>query len=217
MEAYALGLRLQLLLGIPWAGSQLSLARLSRSHAPSWLTTIQTFPCMGILPQFRERNMEQLTFLSEERPANHFLLRVSEQDWMMIVATWRLSFFDLLKEHGPSGWFGRTFPASCHPTEEGILVPYSEAWSNAGMGSPTECLTLFISEHSSCVDEFSSLHFLETGEAQQRYYLTERQLQTCENRQPGFRASTLPGWQRNKQCQSAEDVGRSTMETDTDF
>jgi hypothetical protein len=76
--------------------------------------------------------MDQLTFLSEEPLVSHSASQDSEADWMMTVATSRLSFLDLLKEHGPSGWFGRTSLASCHQTQDGTLVPFSEGWSNCG-------------------------------------------------------------------------------------
>jgi len=129
---------------------------------------------MGILPQFREMNMDQLTFLSEEPHVNPSASQASEEDWMMIVATWRLSFLDLLNEKGPSGWFGRTSPASCHQTEEGILVPYSEAWSNAGMGSLTECLTLSISEWPKDAAVCSLSDTLETGDLPQKFFLSAK-------------------------------------------
>jgi hypothetical protein len=147
---------------------------------------------MGILPQFREMNMEQLTFLSEERPVSRSQSLALEADWMMIVATWRLSFFALLREHGPDGWFGRTSPASCHQTEEGILVPFSEGWSNAGMGSYTECLTLNISEWPSDAAVCSLSDVLETQPVPQRFFLSAT---ACKGilRRAEKREKTLPG------------------------
>ena len=116
--------------------------------------------------------MNQLTFLSEEPPANPSASQDSEADWTMIVVTSPLSFLGLLNEHGPSGWFGRTSPASCHKTEDGILVPFSEGWSNAGMGSPTECLTLNILEWPSAAAVCLLSDTLETGGLPQRFYLS---------------------------------------------
>ena len=116
--------------------------------------------------------MDQLTFLSEEPLANHSASQDSEVDWMMTVATWRLSFLGLLNEKGPSGWSGRTSPASCHRTEEGILVPFSEGWSNSGMGSPTECLTLNTLEWPSAAAVCSLSDILETGDLPQRFFLS---------------------------------------------
>jgi site-specific DNA-cytosine methylase len=43
-------------------------------------------------------SMDQLTFLSEEPLVSHSASQDSEADWMMTVATSRLSFLDLLKE-----------------------------------------------------------------------------------------------------------------------
>ena len=116
--------------------------------------------------------MDQLTFLSEEPPVNPSALQDSEADWMMTVATWPLSFLGLLNEKGPSGWFGRTSPASCHQTEDGTLVPFSEGWSNAGMGSPTECLTLSISEWPKDAAVCSLSDVLETQPVPQRFFLS---------------------------------------------
>lgn len=149
-------------------------------------------------------------FSSEEHPANPSASPDSEQEWQTRVATWPSSILRLLNDCGPSGWYGKTSPASCHRTEEGILEPFSGAWSNSGMGSPTECLTLSISEHHSGAVESTLSDFLETGDVPRKYYLTERQLDTCEKRAPGFRASTLPGWQRNRPCQNEAGAGQFT-------
>ena len=118
--------------------------------------------------------MEQLTFLSEEHPANHSQSQVSEEEWMTLVATWPSSFLDLLRDYGPHGWFGRTSLASCHRAEDGTLVPYSEAWSNSGMGSPTEFLTLSTSEFPSDAVVCLLSDVLETGELQPRYFLSAK-------------------------------------------
>jgi hypothetical protein len=135
--------------------------------------------------------MDQLTFLSEELPANPSALLDSEVDWMMTVATWPLSFLGLLNEKGPSGWFGRTSPASCHRTEDGTLVPFSEGWSNAGMGSPTECLTLSISEWPKDAAVCSLSDVLETQPVPQRFFLSAT---ACKGilRRADKRGKTLP-------------------------
>ena len=116
--------------------------------------------------------MDQLTFLSEELPASPSALQDSEADWTTTVATWPLSFLGLLNERGPSGWFGRTSPASCHRAEDGTLVPFSEGWSNAGMGSPTECLTLSILEWPKDAAVCSLSDVLETQPVPQRFFLS---------------------------------------------
>lgn len=90
----------------------------------------------------------------------------------MTVATWPLSFFDLLNAKGPSGWFGRTSLASCHRTEDGTLVPFSGAWANSGTGGHTECWTLNTSEWPSAADVCLLSDTLETGDLPQRYFLS---------------------------------------------
>ena len=116
--------------------------------------------------------MGQLTFLSAEPPANPFLSQDYEADWLTTVATWRSNILDLLNERGPSGWFGRTSPASCRATEDGTLVPFSGAWSNSGMASPTECLTLSTLEFHSAAVGCSLSDILETGDVPQRFFLS---------------------------------------------
>jgi hypothetical protein len=116
--------------------------------------------------------MEQLTFLSEEPLVSPLVSRACEADWMTIVATWPLSFLGLLTEHGPDGWCGKTSPASCHREKDGTLVPFSEGWSNSGMGSPTEFLTLNTSEWPSDAVVCSLSDTLETGDVPQRFFLS---------------------------------------------
>jgi hypothetical protein len=118
--------------------------------------------------------MDQSSFWSPEHLANLSVSRVSEEEWMMIVATWPSSFLNLLREHGPDGWFGRTCPVSCQATEDGTLVPFSGAWSNSGMGSPTECLTLNTSEWPKDAAVCLLSDTLETGDLPQRYFLSAK-------------------------------------------
>ena len=90
----------------------------------------------------------------------------------MTVVTSPLNFSGLLTEHGPAGWFGRTSPASCRQMEDGTLVPYSGAWSNSGMASPTESLTLNTLEWPSAAVVCSLSDTLETGAVPQRFFLS---------------------------------------------
>ncbi len=116
--------------------------------------------------------MNQLTFLLVEHPANLSRSQGSEEAWTMTVVTSPLNFSALLTEHGPAGWFGRTSPASCHRTEDGTLVPYSGAWSNSGMASPTESLTLNSLEWRKDAVVCSLSDILETGDVPQRFFLS---------------------------------------------
>ena len=121
--------------------------------------------------------LEQSTFWPEAHLASLSPSPESERDWMMRVATSPLSLLGLLIESGPFGWCGRTCPVCCRLTMDGRLEPSSECWSNAGIGSPTEYLTLNISEYPSDGAASSLSDILETGELPQRYYLTPRACQ----------------------------------------
>jgi len=91
---------------------------------------------------------------------------------MMTVATWRSSSLELLRKSNPPGLYGRMFPACCHRAEDGTLAPSSEGWLNAGMGAPTEFLTLSTSQSPSAAVESSLSDILETGDVPQRYFLS---------------------------------------------
>lgn len=116
--------------------------------------------------------MGQLTFLLAEPPASHSALQDYEKGWQTRVATSCLSTVRLLNDLGPNGWFGRTSPASCRQTEDGILEPSSGCWQNSGMGSPTEFLTLNTSEWHRDAAVCSLSDVLETGELPRRYFLS---------------------------------------------
>ena len=117
--------------------------------------------------------MQQLTFLSEERPANRFPLPDLEKDWQTRVATSCLPILPLLQDIAPNGWYGKTSPAYCPVTKGEILPPSSTGWQNSGMGSPTAFLTLSTSECHSAAAASSLSQILEAGSVPQRYYLSE--------------------------------------------
>ena len=71
-----------------------------------------------------------------------------------------------------AGLFGKTFPEFCYQTEDGILAPSLHYWRSAGMGSPTEFLTLSTSACPSAAVECTLSDVLETGDVPPRYYLT---------------------------------------------
>ena len=117
--------------------------------------------------------MSQLTFFAEEPPASPSVSQDSEKDWMTRVATSCLPLVPLLQSIGPSGWFGRMSPASCHQTVDEILVPSSGCWGNSGMGSPTGFSTLSTSEWPSDAAVCSLSDILETGDVPQRFFLSK--------------------------------------------
>ena len=116
--------------------------------------------------------MNQSSFLWEEPPANPSVSQDSERDWQIRVATSCLPLARLLASIAPSGWFGKTSPASCRATEEGILEPSSECWQNSGMGSPTEFWTLSTSEWPKDAAVCSLSQTLEVGNVPQRFFLS---------------------------------------------
>jgi hypothetical protein len=96
----------------------------------------------------------------------------SEREWMERVVRSLSNSLNFLIEYGPSGWFGRTSPASCRVTTDGLLEPFSGSWGNAGMGSHTEFLTLNSTEFPSDAVACSLSDVLETGEVPPRYFLS---------------------------------------------
>lgn len=118
--------------------------------------------------------MERLTFLPEERHANPTRLRESDLAWMTRAANSHLSLLPWLNDCLLAGWFGKTSPAFCQLTEEGILEPSSRRWANAGMGGPTESLTLSFSESPKNAAASSLSDILETEGAQERCYLSQK-------------------------------------------
>ena len=142
--------------------------------------------------------MQLSIFSLVEPPASHSASPGFERDWTIRAVTWPSSIWGWLTATGPSGWFGRTSPASCHRAKDGTLVPSSERWANSGMGGPTEYWTLSISEHAAFPEPFPSgdavcslSDILETGDLPQRYYLSPR---ACEGilRRAGNRGKVLP-------------------------
>ncbi len=128
-----------------------------------------------------EDSMDQLTLSLEEVPANHSASQDSEREWMTRVATSRSPILQSLTSIAPSGLSGKTYPVSCHLTEDGILVPSSGRWMRSGTGMRGECWTLNTQEHPTIRglslndDGVSSLSdVLETGEVPKRYFLTAK-------------------------------------------
>ena len=117
----------------------------------------------------------------EELPVPVSVSRGLEMDSQMTEETSHLNLLSWLIDLNPVGWFGRTSPVSCHLTKEGILDASLEGWQKSGMGSPTGFLMLNTSEHNDFQGQspneegVSSLSdIFETGEIQQKYYLTEK-------------------------------------------
>ena len=125
--------------------------------------------------------MQMSMFSQEELRASHSVSRDCARDWLTLADTSCSPILPSLDAIAPAGWFGRMSPASCPATEEGILAPSSGAWANAGMGSPTECLTLSSVEHAAFPEQCPSegavcslSDILEIGDLPQRFFLTPK-------------------------------------------
>lgn len=118
--------------------------------------------------------MEQLTFLSEARPANPSASPGFAKALLTIEETSPLNLYGLLKGLAPDGWFGKMCLACCRSTEDGRLAASSEGWRNAGMGSPTGFLTLNISECHSAAAVCSLSDILEIGDLPRQFYLSAK-------------------------------------------
>ena len=116
--------------------------------------------------------MNQLTFWSEELPANPSPLPVFAKDSKIPEVTLPSPMLEFLTSLDPSGAYGKTCQVSSVVMEDGTLVPSSGRWSNSGMGSAIGCLTLNTSEYPKDVDVSLLLDVLETGNLPQKFYLS---------------------------------------------
>jgi hypothetical protein len=126
-------------------------------------------------------NPDQLTFSWAEPPAKASALQDSAKDCTTPAEDSCLPILKLLGVYGLDGLCGKMSPVSCHPTEDGILVPSSGRWASWGMGSPTGFWTLNGCEHTgipapsrSDGDVCSLSDVLETGSVPQRFSLSAK-------------------------------------------
>ena len=148
------------------------------------------------------------------------ILRRSVSAWMIRAATWPSNILLLLAASGRAGSFGKMSPASfpleaamppAEPARQMDLMteemkrlpqatsrPSSPTFGNAGMGSPTEFLTLNMCEFPVTNGPFHSdagvcslSDILETGDLPQRFYLSQT---ACRGilRRAGKRGKALP-------------------------
>ena len=121
--------------------------------------------------------MEQLTFWSEEHLASLFQ-PPDLGEVLMTHAGISCSCSELLWIiSGLNGCSGKTSPACCRATKDGILEPFSGCWRNSGMGSPIGFLTLNTGESHSGAEESSLSDILETGDHLRGRSLTPRACQ----------------------------------------
>ena len=118
--------------------------------------------------------MQLSMFLLEEPLANHSASRDCEKGLKTLAETSCLLTLQSLNVTGLNGLSGKTSPASCPATEDGILEPFSGRWGNWGMGGPTESWTLNGSEWPSAAVVCSLSQTLEVGNVPQRFFLSPR-------------------------------------------
>ena len=128
---------------------------------------------------------------AEGRRASLSVSRDSERAWMIRVATWPSSSFELLACHFHALSYLKMSLVSCRLLADRTLASSSGRWENSGMGSLGEFWTLRSSEFPSDAVASSLSDILETGELQQRYFLTKR---ACEGilRRADNRGRKLP-------------------------
>lgn len=137
---------------------------------------------------------DQLTFLSEEHHASPSPSPDCERDWTMRVATWPSNLVKFLQESARTGSFGKTSPEFCPATGDAILqhfwdlsrdgayrslaevgaMPELSPDTKTPTESPTEFLTLNISEWPKDGAACSLSDILETGDLPRRYFLSEK-------------------------------------------
>lgn len=118
--------------------------------------------------------MQLSMFSSGERPASRSASPDSARASTIRAVLSCSRMEQLLAAIAPAGWFGRTCPASCRLTEDGILEPSSGCWASSGMGSPTAFWTLSTSAWPSDARVCSLSAILETGDHLLRYCLSAK-------------------------------------------
>jgi len=117
--------------------------------------------------------MQLLMFSSEEPPASPSASQDFAKDLLTQGAISPSPTLRSLNAIAPSGWYGRTSPAS-YPTAQALSETSSMDWQNSGMGGPTGFLTLSISDWPSDGSACSLSEVLEGGPVPQRYFLSAR-------------------------------------------
>jgi hypothetical protein len=139
------------------------------------------------------------TSSSVELPARHSPSLDSARDLPTLAEASRWSSSDWRRHFSHGGSSGKTSPASCHKTEDGLLEPSSGRWATSGMGGPTESWTRSMCEWTDTLvlspsdDAVCSLsHVLEDSrDVPPRFFLSQR---ACAGilRRAERRGKTLP-------------------------
>ena len=148
---------------------------LSQPGDPSYTITKMHHHAVAIVPRgeiVNDAAAQVSMFSSEEPHASPSALRDFAQDLLTHAGTSCSPSLQSLASIAPSGFFGRTSPASCHLTEDGILEPSSQGWGNAAMGGRSGFSMRNISEWPSAAAVCSLSEVLEAGPVPQRYFLS---------------------------------------------
>jgi len=116
----------------------------------------------------------QLTLWSEELLAKASASPDSDKDSLTLAADSCSDFLRSLNVTGLDGLSGKTSPASCHRTEDGILAPCSGGWQNSGTGGPIGSWTLSFSESPRGAVECLLSDVLEASAVPDRFYLSPK-------------------------------------------
>lgn len=131
-----------------------------------------------ITPEMVRKVAEEMKCKSslQGRRASRFRWRGCDWAWVTTVASSRSSSFDGFARTLLAGSSGKTSPAFCPQTEDGLSLPSSGRWGNFGMGTATGCWTLNTSESRRGVVGSSLSDILETTPADlSQCYLTQKQ------------------------------------------
>lgn len=153
---------------------------------------------------------EQLSiFSSEEPPAKPSASQDFGRDLLTRGATSPSPSLRLLNAIAPSGWFGRTSPAS-YQIAQALSEPSSVDWQSSGMGGHTAFLTLNISDWPSDGSACSLSQVLEDGLLPQRYFLSPK---ACAGilRRAEARGKELPAALRAALEQAASTPARAAL------
>ena len=139
------------------------------------------------------------TSSSVELPARHSPSPDSAKDSPTLAEASRWSSSDWRKHYVLAGSSGKTSPACCHKTQDGLLEPSSGRWATSGMGGPTESWTRSMCEWTDTLVPYPSddgvcslSHVLEDSrDVPERFYLSPK---ACVGilRRAERRGKTLP-------------------------
>ena len=119
--------------------------------------------------------MEKLTSSLEGLHVRILVSQESGRDWVENVLDWPGTLSDFVMKLDPDGLSGKMSRDVCQLIRGRTLKTSSICWKNAGILSPTEFLTLRVSEFPNVAVESSLSDILEgTGDNLRRYFLSPK-------------------------------------------